>query len=258
MADRRRAMSDSEAGKKVALVTGGSRGIGAATCRLLGAEGYAVAINYRSNKAEAEKVKGAVEAAGGKAIIVQADVSRAEDVQRMFREVDEQLGPLTALVNNAGIMGKKGPLSDLAPADIEAIFATNAFGPIMCCQEAQRRMSTKLGGHGGAIVNVSSGSAYIGTPNRAVLYGTTKGALNSFTIGFSQEVAKEGIRVNTVSPGFTSTDMVADVDAEHVAKAIPMGRPAAPDEIAQNIVYLLSDKASYVSGANLRVGGGRQ
>lgn len=242
---------------KVAIVTGASRGIGAAVARLLGANGYRVCVNYRAGKDAAERVVADIEKAGGRAVAVAADVARIDDVRRLFETVDKQLGPVTALVNNAGIHGPRGRVDALALEDLQAVLAVNVVGLIACSQEAVRRMSTRRGGSGGAIVNISSGAAYIGNPGNGVQYSVSKGAVNSFTIGLSQEVAGEGIRVNAVSPGLTRTDMPEPDALERGASIIPMGRVGDPGEIAEVVLWLLSEKASFVAGANIRVAGGR-
>jgi len=242
---------------EVAVVTGASRGIGAAVARLLGANGYRVCVNYRAGKEAAEGVVGDIAQKGGRAIAVAADVARIDEVRRLFRTVDQQLGPVTALVNNAGIHGPRGRVDALALEDLQQVLAVNVVGLIACSQEAVRRMSTRHGGTGGAIVNISSGAAYIGNPGNGVQYSVSKGAVNSFTIGLSQEVAGEGIRVNAVSPGLTRTDMPEPDALERGASTIPMGRVADPEEVAEAVVWLLSDRASFVAGANIRVAGGR-
>ncbi len=242
---------------KVTLITGGSRGIGAATARLSAAEGHAVAINYRSDATAAEKVRAEVESVGAKAMVVQADTGVESDIMRMFEEVDRNLGTVTGLVNNAGIHGPRGRLDALSAGDIDRVLEVNVRGCFLCAREAIKRMSTKHGGAGGSIVNVSSGSARLGNPNDGVLYAASKGAVNSLTIGLSQEVAGEGIRINTVAPGLTATDMPPPDKLETQGPGIPIGRVAEASEIAEAIVWLLSDKASYTAGANIRVGGGR-
>jgi NAD(P)-dependent dehydrogenase (short-subunit alcohol dehydrogenase family) len=241
----------------VALVTGGSRGIGAATCRLLARDGWDVAVNYHTNADAAAAVVRDVEVAGRKAIAIQADTGVEADVLAMFETVDREFGTLDALVNNAGINGTKGRVEALEVPAIERMLATNVTGYILCAREAVRRMSTRHGGKGGAIVQVSSGSAYIGNPGTNVMYAITKGAVNSLHAGLSQEVAGEGIRVNAVAPGMTKTKMVSDEAARANMNAVPMGRLGTPEEIAEAIVWLLSDKASFVAGANIRVAGGR-
>lgn len=242
---------------KVALVTGGSRGIGAATCRLLAREGWDVAVNYRADAPAAEAVVADVVAAGRQAIAVQGDVGDEADVIRLFETAERALGPVTGLVNSAGVIGPKGRVDALSVEAIEALLRTNVIGTILACREAVRRMSTRHGGMGGAIVNVSSGSAHIGNPGTGVLYAISKGAVNSLHIGLSQEVGGEGIRVNAVSPGMTATDMVTEEAVRRALPNIPMGRAGEAEEIAEAIVWLLSDRASYVAGANIRVAGGR-
>lgn len=242
---------------KIAIVTGASRGIGAATARQLGGQGYAVCVNYQAAEDAAARVVGDIEAAGGRAIAVRADVATPGDVERLFETVNRELGSLTALVNNAGITGPRGRIDALPLADLERVLAINVTGLVHCTQQAIRRMSTRHGGAGGAIVNVSSGSAHRGNPGNTVQYALSKGAVNSFTIGASQELAGEGIRVNTVSPGLTATDMPEPHVLEAAPAQIPMGRVGEADEIAEAICWLLSDAARYVAGANLRVAGGR-
>mgnify|MGYP001167720561 FL=1 len=242
---------------RITLVTGGSRGIGAATARLCAAEGHAVAVNYCNDAEAAASVCAAVEAAGARAFPVRADTGKEDDILAMFEAVDRELGPVTGLVNNAGIHGPRGRLDALGAGAIARVLDVNVAGYFLCAREAVRRMSTRHGGIGGAIVNVSSGSAKLGGPNEGVLYAASKGAVNSLTIGLSQEVAREGIRVNTVAPGLTETDMPPADKLETLGKNVPIGRTAQPQEIAEAIVWLLSDKASYTAGANIRVGGGR-
>lgn len=241
----------------ITIVTGGSRGIGAATARLCGDYGHAVCVVYRSEAALADEVAATIKAAGGKAIAVQADTANEADVVRLFETVDRDLGRVTGLVNNAGIHGPRGRLENLTGADIEAVLQVNVAGYFLCAREAVKRMSTQHGGSGGAIVNVSSGSANSGSPNEGILYGASKGAVNTLTTGLAQEVAKDGIRVNTVSPGVTSPGMPPAEKVAEIAPRLPMGRAGRPEEIAEAICWLLSDKASYTSAANVRVGGGR-
>jgi NAD(P)-dependent dehydrogenase (short-subunit alcohol dehydrogenase family) len=243
--------------KRVTLITGASRGIGAATALLCAADGDAVAINYRSDADAAERVRTEIEMAGGTAIAVKGDIGIEADILHMFETVDRVLGTVTGLVNNAGIHGPRGRLDALGTDDIFRVLAVNVQGCFLCAREAVKRMSTKYGGAGGAIVNVSSGSARLGNPHDGVLYAASKGAVNSLTIGLSQEVAGEGIRVNTVAPGLTETDMPPRDKLVIQGPGIPIGRVARPEEIAEAIVWLLSDKASYTAGANIRVGGGR-
>jgi NAD(P)-dependent dehydrogenase (short-subunit alcohol dehydrogenase family) len=246
----------------VLLITGGSRGIGAATARLAAQQGYTVAINYRTGGEKAEALLGEIRAAGGQAIVVQADVAQEDEVARMFREVDERLGPLVALVNSAGIDGgAETEAADLDHAALQRLFAVNVIGTMLCCREAVRRISTARGGAGGAIVNVSSMAATIGgRPGRSA-YAASKGAIDSFTIGLAKEVARAGIRVNAIRPGMTLTDMIDAVRRDaglraRVAATIAMDRCAEPEEMARPILWLLSDAASYVSGAILDASGG--
>ena len=241
----------------VALVTGGGRGIGAATARLLAADGYAVAVNYRINSEAAERVVADIKADGGRAVALRADVSQEADVTQLFESVDAQLGRITALVNNAAIRGPRVRVDELRLEDLRQVLAVNVIGVILCSQQAVRRMSTHHGGAGGAIVNVSSGDAHIGAPGAGVHYAASKGAVNSFGIGLAQEVGAEGIRVNTVTPGLTRTDMPHPDAFEQGLAQIPAGRIGEPREIAEAIAWLLSDKSSFVAGANIRVAGGK-
>jgi len=241
----------------ITIVTGGSRGIGAATARLCGEYGHAVCVAYRSEAALAEQIAADIKGKGGNAIAVQADTAKEADVIRLFETADRDLGRVTGLVNNAGIHGPRGRLEKLSASDIEAVLRVNVAGYFLCAREAIKRMSTEHGGSGGSIVNVSSGSANNGSPNEGVLYAASKGAVNSLTIGLAQEVAKNGIRVNTVSPGLTSPGMPPAEKVAEIAPRLPMGRAGRPEEIAEAICWLLSEKASYTSAANLRVGGGR-
>jgi NAD(P)-dependent dehydrogenase (short-subunit alcohol dehydrogenase family) len=241
----------------VAIVTGASRGIGAAVARLLGANGYRVCVNYRSERDAAEGVAADIVRAGGEALAVQADVADRDAVRRLFETADERLGCVAALVNNAGIHGPRGRVDALELDALEEVLAINVVGLVACSQEAVRRMSTRHGGVGGAIVNISSGAAYIGGAGDGVQYALSKGAVNSFTIGLSQEVAGEGIRVNAVSPGLTRTDMPSPAALERGASIIPMGRVGEAEEIAEAVLWLLSKRASFVAGANIRVAGGR-
>ena len=242
---------------EVAVVTGASRGIGAAVARLLGSHGYRVCVNYRAGREAADAVAADIVQAGGEALAVQADVADRDAVRRLFETVDDQLGPLTALVNNAGIHGPRGRVDALGLDALEEVLAVNVVGLVACSQEAVRRMSTRYKGSGGAIVNISSGAAYIGGAGDGVQYAVSKGAVNSFTIGLSQEVAGEGIRVNAVSPGLTRTDMPDPAALERGPSIIPMGRVGDAEEIAEAVLWLLSDRASFVAGANIRVAGGR-
>lgn len=239
-----------------AIVTGGGRGIGAACSRELAGRGYSVVIAYRSDAASASAVAESIRASGGRAALCQADVGRETDVVKLFQFADSCFGdsPLEVLVNNAGVLGPSGALQDTSQAALEGVLATNVAGPLLCCREAERRMSTKHGGKGGAIVQISSGSAYIGTP---LMYAMSKGALNSLTIGLVKPLAEGGVRVNTVSPGMTDTEMIADAALTFDKSLIPLGRFGTPEEIAHVVCWLCSDEASYVAGANIRAAGGR-
>ncbi len=242
---------------KTVIVTGGSRGIGASVCRLLGADGWNVVVNYAGRAGAADAVVRDIEAAGGQALAVQADVALKADVDRLFAAGDEAFGRLDALVNNAGVIGRRGRFEALDGPVMEEVLAVNVLGCMLCALAAIPRLSTRHGGRGGSIVNISSGNAVSGGPGESVLYSVSKGAVNSLTIGLSQELAGEGVRVNTVSPGLTATDMPGEEKLASIGPTIPIGRVAHPDEIAEGVVWLLSDKASYVAGANLRIGGGR-
>ncbi len=246
---------------QVMIVTGGGRGIGAATARLAGRRGYDVCVNYLGNAAAAEAVVRDIEGAGGRGIAVQADVAEEAEVARLFETVDRELGQLTALVNNAGIAGRIDRLDAAPSATIRQVIEVNLFGAIWCARAAVRRMSTLHGGRGGGIVNVSSGAASLGSPGNYVWYAAAKGAVDSLTIGLAKEVAREGIRVNGVAPGYVRTEIHADSGMpdrlETEAPTVPIGRAAEPEEIAETILWLLSDAASYTTGATLRVAGGR-
>lgn len=245
----------------ILVITGGSRGIGAATARLAAAAGYAVCVNYRRDKAAAEEVAADVRKAGQKAIAVAADVADEADVMRLFETVDRELGVLTALVNNAGILEKQGRLEDTDAGRLGRILATNVTGSFLCAREAVRRMSTKKGGAGGAIVNVSSRAAVLGSPGEYIDYAASKAAVDTLTIGLSREVAEEGIRVNAVRPGFIYTDMHASGGepgrVDRVKAFVPMKRGGKAEEVAQAILWLLSGEASYTTGAFIDVSGGR-
>ena len=249
----------SEAG--VMLVTGGGRGIGAATVRLAAQRGYAVCANYVSNGTAAEALVADIADSGGRAIAVQGDVCSEDDVERMFARTEAELGPVTALVNNAGLTGLISRLDEAETATLRQCIEVNVMGTLLCSRTAVRRMSTRHGGRGGAIVNISSAAASLGSPGEYVWYAAAKGAVDSFTIGLSREVAGEGVRVNAVAPGLTATEIhAASGDAgrlERIGKTVPLGRPASAEEVAEPILWLLSDAASYVTGAILRVAGGR-
>ena len=244
----------------VLVVTGGGRGIGAATALLAAERGYAVVVNYSGNVEAAEAVTAAIHAKGGEAIAVRGDVSQPEDVEHIFAAAD-RLGTLTGLVNNAGIVGRSSKFVDMATADLHRVFAVNVFGAFLCAREAVKRMSTASGGKGGAIVNISSGAATLGSPGEFIHYAASKGAINTMTLGLSKELAREGIRVNAIEPGMIDTEMqTASGDLGRMARivpTVPMARAGLADEVAGPILFLLSDAASYMTGAILRVAGGR-
>lgn len=248
---------------KLILITGASRGIGRETALLAAARGYTVAVNYHSNKAKADEVVALIGKAGGKAAAFQADVAKQADVARMFAEVDQRLGPIDALVNNAGVGYTQGRLDTTKPEHMVATFEVNVFGLFYCCQEAVRRMSTRHGGKGGVIVNISSGAARNGGPGAYIDYAGSKAAVDVITTGLAKEVGGEGIRVNGVRPGFTETEMMdltRDGDPEWLAaavKAMPMGRLGTAREIANCVMWLASDDASYVTGTIIDAAGGR-
>ena len=245
---------------KLVIITGGSRGIGAATARLAAAGGYRVALTYRTRADAAGAVVAAIAQAGGHAEAFQADVSREDHVLRLFRQVDG-LGTVSGLVNNAGTLEPQSRVDAMDAARLTRVLAANVTGSFLCAREAVRRMSSRYGGAGGAIVNVSSMAAAIGSPNEYVDYAAAKGAIDSFTRGLAKEVATEGIRVNAVRPGPVYTDIHASGGepgrVDRVKDAVPMKRGVEPDEIAKAILWLLSDEASYVTGALLDVSGGR-
>jgi len=245
---------------KVVIITGGSRGIGAETALLAAREGYRICINYRSDEKAALGVLEQVRGLGAQAIAVRADVSIEDEVIALFHRVDAELGRVTALVNNAGTVAHKSRVDEMSEFRILNIMRTNVLGPILCAKHAVLRMSPKHGGQGGSIVNVSSVAARLGSPGEYVDYAASKGALDTFTIGLSKEVAGEGIRVN-VRPGYIFTDFHAlSGDPDRVSKlesGIPMARGGRPDEVAEAIIWLLSDKASYATGTFLDLGGGR-
>jgi NAD(P)-dependent dehydrogenase (short-subunit alcohol dehydrogenase family) len=247
--------------KKIVIITGASRGIGAATAILAAQRGYAVCVNYLHNRAAADAVVDAIERAGGKALAVAADVAVEADVIRLFETVDGTWGPLTALVNNAGILERQMRVEDMGAARLNRIFATNITGYFLCAREAVRRMSTKRRGAGGAIVNVSSGAARLGSPGEYVDYAASKGAIDTMTIGLAREVAAEGIRVNAVRPGYIYTDIHASGGepgrVDRVRASVPMKRGGKADEVARAILWLLSEEASFSTGTFIDVTGGK-
>ncbi len=246
---------------KTILITGGSRGIGAATAQLAAQRGYVVCISYLNNQAAAEHVVADIEALGGQAHAFLADVAVESDVVALFERIDSEIGPLAALVNNAGILEQQMRVDHMDAARLQRIFATNVLGSFICAREAVQRMSTNYGGAGGAIVNVSSGAARLGAPNEYVDYAASKGAIDTFTIGLAKEVATEGIRVNAVRPGVIYTEIHASGGepqrVDRVKGGVPMQRGGSAEEVAHAILWLLSDEASYITGACLDVTGGR-
>lgn len=243
------------------IVTGASRGIGAAIARLAGQRGYGVAVNFNRGEAEAKKVGDDIHSGGGRAAIIRADVAREAEILNLFRRAERELGPITALVNNAGVTGGFARVENVTPEAIEKTFAVNVTGPILCAREAVRRMSTKRGGSGGAIVNISSIAARTGAAGEWVHYAAAKGAIDSFTVGLAREVATEGIRVNAVKPGLVDTEIHATNGEpgrlQRLMGTIPMNRAGQPAEIAEAVLWLLSPAASYVTGSILEIGGGR-
>jgi len=245
----------------VIVITGASRGIGAATARLAAGRGYSVCVNYRSNRTGADVVVRDVERAGQRAIAIQGDVTIEDDVVRLFGTVDRELGPVAALVNNAGILETQTRVEHMDASRITRVFATNVTGAFICAREAVKRMSTARGGKGGAIVNVSSRAAVLGAPGEYVDYAASKAALDTLTIGLAREVAAEGIRVNGVRAGIIYTDIHASGGepgrVDRLAPSLPMKRGGDPDEVARAILWLLSDEASYTTGSFIDVSGGR-
>ncbi|MGI4978061.1 MAG: SDR family oxidoreductase [Janthinobacterium lividum] len=239
------------------LVTGGSRGIGAAICRRLASAGHPVAVNYASGTPAADAVVAGIRAQGGRATAIAADVSDPDAVARMFDAAERDLGPLGGLVNNAGITGGTSRVDAYAPADLERVLRINVAGPFLCAQQAVRRLSTAHGGAGGAIVNLGSVASRLGSAGEFVHYAMTKGAIDTFTTGLAREVAAEGIRVNAVAPGLIATDMNPQERQDRLVSAIPAGRVGRADEIAEAVAWLISDAASYVNGTILTVSGGR-
>ena len=246
---------------RILLVTGAGRGIGAAIARLAAKRGYDVAINYAGNDAAANAVVADIKSAGRRGVAIKGDMGNPGDIANLFLEVDKHLGRITDLVNNAGIMGYPSRVADLNPDALKHVIDVNVTGAILVASEAVRRMSTKHGGSGGTIVNMGSMAAILGMPGDYVWYAASKGALNSFTVGLAREVIGEGIRVNAVSPGLIDTDIHAAAGqpdrAERLKSVIPIGRFGQPEEVAESVLYLMSDQASYVVGANLNISGGR-
>ena len=243
------------------MVTGASRGIGAAVAQLAAARGFRVCVNYHRQQEAAEQIVNAIRQQGGAAVAIQANVSDEAAVVRLFESATQELGPISALVNNAGTVERQSRLENFDLARLQRIFAINVFGSFLCAREAVLRMSTKHGGHGGSIVNVSSGAARFGSPNEYIDYAATKGAIDTFTLGLAKEVAEENIRVNAVRPGFIYTDIHAAGGEpnriERVKIQVPMQRGGRPEEVANAILWLLSEEASYVTGSILDVTGGR-
>jgi NAD(P)-dependent dehydrogenase (short-subunit alcohol dehydrogenase family) len=243
------------------LVTGASQGIGAAVAKVAAAAGYAVAVNFNSAEGKARKLVNEIVASGGRALAIQADLAREADIVRMFQTAERELGPIKALVNNAGITGGFARVEAVSADAVQRVFAVNVIGAILCAREAVKRMSTKNGGSGGAIVNISSRAAQTGGAGEWVHYAATKGAIDSFTIGLAREVATEGVRVNAVAPGLVETGLHAANGepgrVQRLMPSIPMQRAGQPEEVAEAVLWLLSPAASYVTGTILNVGGGR-
>jgi NAD(P)-dependent dehydrogenase (short-subunit alcohol dehydrogenase family) len=253
--------SQTDSESRILIVTGGGRGIGAATALLAARRGYSVCVNYLQNSQAAEKVVGEIQSASGRAIAVQADISSERDVVRLFETVDRELGPLSALVNNAATIDRQTRLDAMDAARLHRMFATNVIGTFLCSREAVRRMSTRHGGTGGGIVNVSSAAARLGGAGEYVDYAASKGAVDTLTIGLAKEVAQEGIRVNAVRPGLIYTDLHGTAGeperVDRLKKMVAMKRGGQPEEIAAAVLWLLSEEASYTTGAILDVTGGR-
>ena len=245
----------------ILIVTGGSRGIGAATARLAARRGYCVCINYRTGAPEAEELAHAIHGDHGRAIVVRADVAREDDVVALFQTVDRELGRVTALVNNAGITGPVCRVVEVDRQSLHDVMTINVIGSFLCAREAVKRMSTKRGGRGGAIVNMSSRAAELGGPNEWVHYAASKGAIESFTIGLAREIAAEGVRVNAVSPGLIDTEIHARAGLadrlQRLLPNVPMGRIGSVEEVAETILWLLSDAAGYITGVIVPISGGR-
>ena len=241
----------------VLLVTGGGRGIGAATARLAAARGYAVAVNYKSDAKAAERVVAEIAKAGGQAVAIQGDMGREADVARVFASVDQSLGRMTHLVYNAGITGKNSRVEAVETQTLREVFDVNVMGAFYAVREAVPRLSKKHGGSGGAIVLISSVAADLGSPGEYVWYAASKGAIDSMTIGLARELADDGIRVNAVAPGPIDTEIHEPGRLDRIIKQVPLGRAGTPGEIAEAVLFLLSDASAYTTGAILRIGGGR-
>ncbi len=241
----------------VLLVAGGSRGIGAAAARMAGSRGYDVAVNYNSNSNAAASVAEAVKKSGGKAVTLQGDMGKEADIQRVFDETTKKLGPITHFVHSSGIIGPMSRLDEVSTETMREVLDVDTLGALICLRECVQRMSTKHGGKGGSIVMLSSMAAILGGGGECVWYAAAKGAINSLTVGLAREVAKEGIRINAIAPGMIDTDIQPPGRMARIEPMLPMGRGGQPDEVAEAILYLLSDAASYITGANLRVSGAR-
>ena len=242
---------------KVLLITGAGRGIGAATAKLAAAQGYDVAINYQRDEGAAASVVSAVQAAGRRGIAIKGDMAREDDIARMFKTVDDELGRLTHFVYNAGITGGYGRLEDAAPAMMRNVLELNVLGALLCVKAAAARMSVKHGANGGAMVMLSSMAASLGGPGEYVWYAASKGAIDSMTVGLSKELAADGIRVNAVAPGLIATDIHPPGRLDRLAPMMPIARAGTAEEVAPAIMFLLSDASSYTTGTILRVSGGR-
>ncbi|WP_445357851.1 SDR family oxidoreductase [Microbulbifer sp. ANSA002] len=246
---------------KVALITGGSRGIGAATAKLLAQRGYQIAISYRERRKQAEDLVNELQSLGVTAIAARADITSEDEVVRLFEKVDQNLGPINSLVNNAAIIKPQMRVELMDSQRINEILRTNITGTLLCCREAIKRMSTKSGGSGGTIVNISSAASRSGSPNEYIDYAASKGAVDTLTIGLSQEVAGEGIRVNGVRPGFIYTEMHADGGEpdriERVNSAVPLKRGGQAEEVAKAVAWLLSDESTFTTGSFIDVAGGK-